>query len=67
MSSSTHKELFNFLLLQDKEDDEGEEDDAKKDETLDLIMGRDIVTRSCGNTLGGFLWLLSITSSCINW
>jgi len=38
LSSSTHKQLFNFLLLQDNED-EGEEDDAENDETLDLIRG----------------------------
>ena len=66
MSSSTHKELFNFLLLQDNEDEGEKDDDAENDETLDLMMGRD-VTRSCGNTLGGFLRLLLITSSCINW
>ena len=65
-SSSTHKRLFNFLLLQDKEK-EVEEDDENDDTVLDLIRVR-VVTRSCGNTLvGSFRWLLLITSSCINW
>lgn len=68
--SSTHKRLFNFLLLQDKEKEVEEDDDDvdENDETvLDLIRVR-VVTRSCGNTLvGSFLWLLLITSSCINW
>lgn len=69
-SSSTHKRLFNFLLLQDKEKEVEEDDDDvdENDETvLDLIRVR-VVTRSCGNTLvGSFRWLLLITSSCINW
>lgn len=63
--SSTHKQLFNFLLLQDKEK-EDEEDDDENDETLDLIRVR-VVTRNCGNTKGSFLRLLLTTSSCINW
>lgn len=64
--SSTHKQLFNFLLLQDKQKEDEEEDDDENDVTLDLIRVR-VVTRSCGNTIGSFLRLLLTTSSCINW
>lgn len=72
LSSSTHhKQLFNFLLLQGEDEEEIEEEEEEEDEDSDddkiveLTLGW-IVTRNCGNTLGSILLLLSTTSSCIN-
>lgn len=61
LSSSTHRKLFNFLLLKD-----GVDEDEDDESVVDLSRGR-IVTRSCGKTLGCFLLVSSKTSSCINW
>lgn len=63
MSSSTHKQLFNFRFLYEEDNgDDEEDDDNEKDEeedesvgVVDLILAR-TVTRSCGNTIVGDLF-----------
>lgn len=65
MSSSTHKQLFNFRFLYEEDNGDDEEDDdnekGEEDESvgvvgvLDLILAR-TVTRSCGNTIVGDLF-----------
>lgn len=60
LSSSTHKQLFNFLLLKGNLDEEEEDD-----ESLYLNPAR-ILTRSCGITFGGFLRWLSAVNGCIS-
>ena len=66
-SSSTHRELFNFLLLYGDEEEEEEEGDDEYDDILDDFVMSIVVTRSCGNTLEDLVWLLLITYSRRNW
>lgn len=65
LSSSTHREWFNFLLLLWGENVDEEDDDES---SLNLDTTARAVTRNCGNTFGGFsLLLFSIsTRLCIN-
>lgn len=72
LSSSTHKQLFSFLLLYDiGDDDDGEDneiDDEDDESELDLILPRTVTRSWSGSTLGDdFLFrLFPTTRSCIN-